>query len=148
MKWGSRRILRLGQAVCLEGDSILFSVADYEHKTGQYCQGFLVPMLCLGMHTGRLCLPFVKDAELSSVRPGKLWSIYGAIFWTKPSFRQNVLGSEVQDLVPSDFPNNPHALRAQQSMKIRLCLTASFICRFTLFCYVVCNIGLKVEYRA
>ena len=28
-------------------------------------------------------------------------------FGQKPSFRQNVLGSEVQDLVPSDFPQYP-----------------------------------------
>ena len=37
------------------------SKMDYEHKAGQYCQGFLVPMLCVGMHTGRLCLPFCES---------------------------------------------------------------------------------------
>ena len=29
-------------------------------QNGAVLPGFLVPMLCVGMHTGRLCLPFVR----------------------------------------------------------------------------------------
>ena len=46
-------------------------------------------------------------------RPRKLWRIMVQYFGQKPSFRQNVLGSEVQGskvqgLVPYDLPNKPN----------------------------------------
>ena len=54
-------------------------------------------------------------------------------FGQKLSFTPNAFGSKVPrragsstGLVLSDLPNNPHALRAQQIMKIRLCLVLIF----------------------
>ena len=48
--------------------------------------------------------------QMLDIRPRKLWRIMVQYFGQKPSFRQNVLGSEVQGskvqgLVPYDLPN-------------------------------------------